>query len=574
MASTTQIHHSSVRLVSLMLAGMMLGLPAPAQAFVHPDIFPASPTRQLQSWLQQDSSSLATPALLQLYQANGFQPVWMAANLPDQNAQQLLLALNETAADHWQPYHFDLDDIQAASQELQAAHQERTTVDDDFRIVEAVSRLDLLLSRACLRYIQLVNSGQLIPDSLQTDLGTLTVASRRYRSDFDSSLETLTNAVLKQQLPELLRQLTPQQPAYLAMRHELQRYQHLGSNHEWPPLLIPEHLQPGQQHPLVPALRQRLELLGDLPSDSDPDPAATNSYYFGTDLQTAISRFQQRQGLPVDGRPGSATLQRLNQTPEQLVRKIALNMKRLRLLPLTPPSRYILVNVPDYRLQLIEQGQQRLDMKVIVGQPQHPTPVITEAIKQLELAPTWGVPKRIAVEKLLPKIINDPFYLQAHDYLVFDRQQQLVDPQTVDWQNLGRGNFPYRLLQRPGPDNALGDVKFLLPNSQAIYLHDTSEPGLFKRRQRALSSGCIRVEKPLELAYQLLRDQYDWSPKRVTDTIRKGKPERLNLSVPVPVYLLYWTAWVDEHGTLQLRDDIYGRDRSAGITPSQLQARR
>jgi len=222
----------------------------------------------------------------------------------------------------------------------------------------------------------------------------------------------------------------------------------------------------------------------------------------------------------------------------------------------------------DFKLQYVEDDDVELEMKVIIGKLSRRTPVMTHQISQMELAPTWVVPYRIATQYLLPKFRRKPEYIRQKGFQIVERvngEDQFVNPDDIDWHQISRKNFPYRIIQKAGGDNALGSVKFLFPNPQSIYLHDTSQPELFRLEGRALSSGCVRVEKPMELAEVLLKGELGWSRKRVEDTIAQNRTTRLRLSNPVPVHLMYWTAWVDQHGQLQVRDDVYRRDIVAGI---------
>ena len=287
--------------------------------------------------------------------------------------------------------------------------------------------------------------------------------------------------------------------------------------------------------PEIRSLRQRLVQSADL-----------SATYLGGEtvdvhLAEAIRTFQRRHGLAVDGVVGPRTLAALNAPIAHGLAKVGINLARSRD-DRSDRLRYVEVNVPGFELRLAEAGEVVLRSRVIVGDKESPTPIFDDWIRFIELNPSWYVPRSIA-EELLEKEAKKPGYLAANGFT---------------WRR------PELLVQRPGPENALGRVKFLFPNHHAVYLHDTPLRGLFGRSQRSLSHGCIRVEKPLELALALLGAQ-GWTATRLDAAIAAGKTRRIELTRPVPVFLDYRTAFLDEKGRLNLRADLYGHDR-AGIT--------
>jgi murein L,D-transpeptidase YcbB/YkuD len=222
-----------------------------------------------------------------------------------------------------------------------------------------------------------------------------------------------------------------------------------------------------------------------------------------------------------------------------------------------------LVNIVDYSLVVVENQTTVLDMRVVVGRTYRRTPVFSEKLKYLVLNPYWNVPFKIAVEDKLPIIRKNPLYLTQQHIKVFENWSENspeINPVVIDWYRVNASNFPFRLRQDPGPLNALGRIKFMLPNKFSIYLHDTPQRGLFKRVTRDFSSGCIRIEKPVELAKYLLQNDPQWPSQRITETIERGMTTVVYIKDPIPVHLLYWTAWVTESGTVHFGNDIYDRD--------------
>ncbi len=269
--------------------------------------------------------------------------------------------------------------------------------------------------------------------------------------------------------------------------------------------------------------------------------------------------FQQRHGLDPDGTVGPRTLSALNVTAEERVKQIAVNLERMRWLPAELGSRYIMVNVANFGLDVVEAGQPVLTMRAIVGRTYRQTPSFTARMNHLIFSPYWHIPHSIAVKDLLPKIQKDRRFLSRQKIRVFRGSSQ-INPGSVNWRSLSEANFPYRLRQDPGPLNSLGRVKFMLPNRFNVYIHDTPSRELFDKAVRDFSSGCIRIDKPVELAEYLLADDPEWTSENVLAAMDQPREKLVRLRRPIPVYFLYSTAWVDAEGTIQFRDDLYSRD--------------
>jgi len=286
---------------------------------------------------------------------------------------------------------------------------------------------------------------------------------------------------------------------------------------------------------------------------------------FSPDLEAAVKRFQARHGLDEDGIVGAATMRALNVSAAARVRQIRLNMERWRWLPQDLGARHLIVNIAGFALRLVDHEQEIMRMRVVAGQPYRQTPVFSDTISYLVLNPYWHVPHRIAVEDKLPLIKQNPDYLaQQHMTLLrgWGADAQVIDPATVDWSAVTADNFPYRLRQDPGPQNALGRVKFMFPNRHNVYLHDTPSRSLFTRAERSFSSGCIRLERPLALARYLLADQSAWTAARIQQVLDTNVERTVPLKQKVPVHLQYWTAWAERDGTVHFRRDVYERDAS------------
>ncbi|MDI9801220.1 L,D-transpeptidase [Citrobacter koseri] len=399
------------------------------------------------------------------------------------------------------------------------------------------------------------------------------------------------------QLTTFVASLAPQHPQYAALHDSLKKL--VSDARPWPQLTSTATLRPGQWSNDVPALREILQRTGmleggpkiALPGDdvaaevvvspsavavepaavkpvarqstqrSQPAPAVRAAY--DRELVDAVKRFQTWQGLGADGAVGPATREWLNVTPAQRAGVLALNIQRLRLLP-GELSTGIMVNIPAYSLVYYQNGNQVLASRVIVGRPDRKTPMMSSALNNVVVNPPWNVPPTLARKDILPKVWNDPGYLERHGYTVMRgwNSKETINPWQVDWSTITPSNLPFRFQQAPGAHNSLGRYKFNMPSSDAIYLHDTPNHNLFQKDTRALSSGCVRVNKASELANMLLQDA-GWNDTRISDALKQGDTRYVNIRQNIPVNLYYLTAFVGADGRTQYRTDIYNYDLTA-----------
>jgi murein L,D-transpeptidase YcbB/YkuD len=293
---------------------------------------------------------------------------------------------------------------------------------------------------------------------------------------------------------------------------------------------------------------------------------------FDKELADRVKAFQKARALPIDGAVGPGTLAALNEPVEKIIERVEVGLERLRWAPRKLPARHLWVDLAAFTLTLREDESKELEMRVIIGDEGKATPVFHSKITYLVLNPDWVLPKSIALE-LLPKIQANPDYLRRNGFTVRSlKSEEDLDPGSVDWAALSEKTFPYRLIQAPGPANPLGKVKFMFPNEFAVYLHDTPADALFEARVRTFSHGCIRLEKPLELAERLLKSNSPaWTRSDLDGAIAKRKSVTVPLEHPIPVFLWYQTAWVDEaSGALMLRPDVYGWDNKVRHELSRL----
>ena len=362
------------------------------------------------------------------------------------------------------------------------------------------------------------------------------------------------------QLTSFVASLAPQHPQYAAMHESLLKL--VGDTRPWPQLTSIATLRPGEWSNDIPALREILRRTGMLESVVSTAAKEGRSAY-DRELVDAVKRFQTWQGLGADGAIGPATRDWLNVTPAQRAGVLALNIQRLRLLPGTL-STGIMVNIPAYSLVYYQNGNQVLASRVIVGRPDRKTPMMSSALNNVVVNPPWNVPPTLARKDILPKVWNDPGYLERHGYTVMRgwNSKETIDPWQVDWATITASNLPFRFQQAPGARNSLGRYKFNMPSSDAIYLHDTPNHTLFQKDSRALSSGCVRVNKASELANMLLQDA-GWNDTRISDALKQGDTRYVNIRQNIPVNLYYLTAFVGPDGRTQYRTDIYNYDLTA-----------
>nr|WP_086938291.1 L,D-transpeptidase family protein [Thaumasiovibrio occultus] len=327
-----------------------------------------------------------------------------------------------------------------------------------------------------------------------------------------------------------------------------------------PPFTVPNVLRPNDYLPQGEELVEILVTLGDLDPQVGEQIKASGVNRYSTELVQAVKRFQTRHGLGVDGVIGPATRGWLNISLDERVRLMALNMERLRVWN-PQRSNMLVVNLPNFELKLWQDDEMVFDSRVIVGRPSRRTPLLTSQLDTVVFNPPWNVPPTIMEEDILPRVKADMNYLSRHNYQILKgwSSNEVIAPESIDWSAVNVSRFPYRIQQAPGNSNALGRFKFNMPNSQAIYLHDTPSKGLFNRSHRALSSGCIRVERAASLA-SLLMSQSGVSSRRVSTYRSSLDTKFVRIRGQVPVELVYQTAWVED-GQRQYRNDIYSYDQ-------------
>ncbi len=475
----------------------------------------------------------ARDALRRAYADIDFKPMWVDENGLDARGQALADWLaREPERQGLRPEDYHVAVIRA----LHAAQEPGAAVD-----------LELALSDAFLTVGAHLTAGRLDPTTLDPQW----IANPRTR-DLVPDLE---RAGASDAPGAVLEELLPRAKAYSVLVDYLAALRRQRDAGGWPSIPPGPALHPGDSGERVASLARRLAAEGDL-------PAAGVGGDYDAMLTAAVARFQSRHGLTADGVAGPGTLRELAVPIDRRIDQVAVNLERWRWLPENLGQRYVLVNIAGFELEVVEDGRKRLDMRVVVGTPYRRTPVFSGRISYVVLNPYWEVPPKIAVQDKLPLIKANPNYLRDQRFEVLQgwgAAERVVDPSTVDWSKITARNFPYRLRQLPGATNALGRIKFMFPNPFSVYLHDTPTRDLFAKESRSFSSGCIRLDRPLDLAEYLLADA-GWTRTALQTAIASGRQLTIPLKTQVPVHLLYWTVWTADDGTVEFRKDIYDRD--------------
>jgi len=471
-------------------------------------------------------------ALEAYYQTFGGELLWLASS----RANALISRLKNAEADGLDPNDYPSKQLATISATGPSADKRGLAI------------IELYFSSAFLEYASDLKVGRFLPSKVDPNFF---IESRTI--DQQAALKDLAQT---DSIDRFFDAWQPPGQRYAALRTVLAKYRALAAKGGWNTVPLGESIKPGMSDPRIPAIRARLSLT-DVASG---EVGTAEGQLYGNALVEVVKRFQARQGLEGDGVIGSTTIVAMNVPVQERIKSIILAMERLRWMPENLGQQYLIVNIAGFELRRVNAGKVEERMAVVVGKPYHRTPVFSDRIRFLEFNPYWNVPPDIAVNEELPVLRRNPAGLSAQGFEVV-RGNQVSDPSSVDWSSVGPGHFPYQLRQRPGPNNALGRVKFMFPNPHNVYLHDSPARNLFERNVRAFSHGCIRLSRPLDLAEQVLRvgGVQGWTKERINDVVASTKNTVVNLREPLPVHITYLTAWADD-GVANFRQDIYGHD--------------
>ncbi|WP_209330678.1 L,D-transpeptidase family protein [Lunatimonas salinarum] len=485
---------------------------------------------------------------LEFYSGRDFREAWVSEGRLTCNAYEIRYLIQQSRFDGLIPEEYHLASINRLFELIELAAKENFSVSD-----MELAQLDVTLSDAFLELGSHLYLGKVDPD--HGDYGW----ELKRKEPKKEVLAMLKRALEGCDVRKSIEALYPGFPMYKRMRISMMEFYEKAkyTPNSWDQLTVVKSIKPYEEHRIIAQVRERLDFWEGISSEPTNDPHRYDSL-----LVKRVEKYQRQLGLNPDGVLGNATLRALNKRPEDLIKQASVNMERLRWLPDTVVSEVILVNIANFSMDYIKEKDTLLHSKAIVGKAYRKTPVFNAPMTYLVFSPTWTVPPTILRNDVLPAVKKNVGYLKSKKMRILTYGGKEVDPYSIDWRKVTSNSFPYLIRQDPGPTNSLGWVKFMFPNTHNVYIHDTPSRDLFGRDDRALSSGCIRIEKPFELARLLLSDQPFWSDDRIRSSMFGGKEQTVMLRRQIPVVILYLTFWTDSLGNAKIRHDLYDRDEA------------
>ena len=498
------------------------------------------------------------------YASNDYNLAWLDFMEPQDQADELLEALDMAEQHGLKEEYYNLSEIEnllgslyniESKKERRKKWRKKLVKTKEFKEelreqdtlrFEDIARLDFLLTASYLTYGSHLLSGRIDPNEKEEWF-----APRRQAK----LAENLSEALKSKDIKSTLEELAPSHRQYGLLRDALNDLRAAANDSIQTPL-VSKILKMKDSGEDVQHLRTRLAKWKAIDSD-----AANEASTYDEKTAEAVKTFQRMNGIKESGEVDKETLALINKPLDHWISIIETNMERLRWTQQDFGDEYILVNIPAYSLEVMKGSDAKLKMKVIVGTNYKKTPVFSDSLEYITINPTWTVPDEIAVEEMLPGIRKDDQYLAKRNFELYDSWDRDAEPiaqEDVDWDDVNENNWKYRIVEPAGPENSLGRIKFMMPNSEFIYLHDTPSRYLFARDDRNFSHGCIRIEKPIALAEYLL----GWDQDKVNEHIKNKETKNVPLDRKVPVHIVYWSAWVDDSGLLNFREDVYHHDRT------------
>ena len=488
-----------------------------------------------QSQFVEGISADESEFLLRLYESRKFEPFWV----DDRQTQQLISFIAGIEEEGLDPEDYHLKKL------VEMTHQQ---VGEDHSDTKTMALLDIVSTHSLVRVAYHLSFGKVDPILLNPgwnfarDIGEV------------DPVDFIETGIDSGDIDGFLQQFSPDRPIYTQLKQALADYREIEASGGWGQIDAGETLKAGSSGPRVQQLWQLLAETGDLVESSD------GSDVFDETLEDAVKAFQRRHGLSADGVVGKQTLAELNRPVSARIDQIRINLERMRWFLHDMPTTFLVVDIAGFHVYLVDDEAVIWDTKAMVGTPYRKTPSFRSKIEYMVINPTWTIPPTILRKDTIPAIKRDATYLESKNISVLDRNGNVLDRNRIDWSQYGTGNFPFILRQEPGPNNALGLIKFIFPNPHFVFLHDTPSRNLFERTERAFSSGCIRVDQPFTLAEHLLYNPAQWNQETFQQIIDSGRTKTVFLTEPMAVLLLYLTAHAEEDGTVSFKRDIYGRD--------------
>lgn len=498
-----------------------------------------------------DTKLYSSVVIQRFYQERSFHPAWLVEKKLTERAYEMRYEIQQAKFDGLNPSDYHLGQINFyfdKIEKIKNGEEAVTTLE--------FAALDLLLTDAFIMLSSHLYMGKVDPDNLKTSWGIQRTAPE-LRID-----QRLESAIRDGSLRKSLEELYPSFTVYKKMRDGLRElYDFQGkflseTNISWKTLKLSKSIKQQEVHDLIPEIRRRLIFWGFLEQyESDQEK------YYDSLMEVGVKKLQYRHGMAQDGVIGQGTIQALNQSPEDLIATARVNMERLRWLPDNlKEQELILVNTANFQLDFIQRKDTVLSSRVIVGKSFHSTPQFSAEMSYIVFSPTWTVPNSITRNEIIPAVKRNHNYLTRNNMKVLTASGAEVSPSSIDWAKVNPRSFPYIIRQEPGENNSLGLVKFMFPNKHSVYIHDTPARSLFEREDRALSHGCIRIQKPFELAKLLLSFDDTWTDELIRENMHLKKEKIVMLDRKIPVVVFYLTYWADSKGDYFFRRDLYSRD--------------
>ncbi|MCB1783351.1 MAG: L,D-transpeptidase family protein [Alphaproteobacteria bacterium] len=489
---------------------------------------------------------LDSDALDEFYTVRDGAPFWIKKGRLNSQGNELLKILERSWVEGLNPAAYHVQSIQSLLEKTKSRKKNQDNEAED----RILLNLELLLSDAYVHYVRDMSGMRIKPEELGLD-----ASDWRTPVTPSQALGFLKDGA---NITSLLSGLEPKGQTYQTMKSELLSLlkAEAASPETFKPIHIEGIIRPGRGNGAIPKIREKLGL---------PEVEQVRSYTYDDALVSAVIAFQAKNGLSADSVIGPQTIEALNKGRKDKILQIIVNMERLRWLSDDKPDRFVVVNLPSATLWAIEDGKVKVEMPVVVGRAERPTPPFRTLISGVRFNPQWTVPPTILEEDILPKLREDPNYLADKGMEIYDGYKpdsQTLDPASIDWNNVSLNQAKaLRFVQMAGDNNPLGRIRILMPNRYDVYLHDTNHPELFSALERTQSSGCVRMRYPEKMADFVMARETDWSNEKMHQILKSGKTKDIAIREKIPVFLLYYTAWVGGDGKILYGEDIYDRDK-------------
>ena len=519
-------------LVALALAPTGCGGQGPSGAGIDRSLQEKLTQLKRDSGTVREQALIARPVVVRFYEARNARHAW-----DGEDAEQIVRAVRSVYEDGLNPSDYHLAALDRLLSEREQSRSPALEAD-----------LDILLTDAVAGMVDHVRYGRVRPITLNPSWN---VDPREGAPPLEGEVARIAGAGSAE---KAIQESKPNHFIYAGLKGALAQLREIAAKGGWPTVPAGKTIRPGAKDPRIAAIRARLLAAGELQGG---DPAST---VYDSELRKAVELFQERHRLNADGLIDKGVIDAMNVSAAVRADQVRVNLERARWVLPGLTDDFLLVNLPAFKAYLIRNHRNVWEARTQVGQEGKATPSFNAMMRTVVLNPDWTVPGSIIQQEIAPAMAKDPTYLARKGLVVLDSKGQPVDPKSVDWKDAASEGSRYTLQQPPGTDNALGRVKFLFPNPYSIYLHDTPSKASFEAEKRTFSHGCIRLERPLELAEILLSGQDSWDAAKIRDTLERGETQNVNLEHPLPVVIVYWTVSVGASGEVRIMNDIYGLD--------------